>query len=290
MNDENWEHVTQLFNRVLSEATESQNAFLATACADDELRCEVESLLAAYRKADEFIETPAVTDILKLVDSNRYELSAGKRIGQYEVVRKLGDGGMGAVYLAARVDAQFEKQVAIKLIKFGFDNEFIVNRFLSERQILANLDHPNIARLIDGGTTDAGSPYLVMEYIEGRQIDKYCDDERLSVRKRLDLFRKVCAAVQYAHTNLVVHRDIKPNNILVMTDGTPKLLDFGIAKLLIPEFNTQKTGQTATAIRQSTGGQGRTRTHCRHQLQLSGKIRPGDQILGGLRRHAARTQ
>jgi tetratricopeptide (TPR) repeat protein len=155
----------------------------------------------------------------------------GVLIGRYRVVRHLGSGGMGAVYLALR-DDDFRKEVAIKLLRRGMDTEAIVNRFRTERQILAGLDHANIARLIDGGVTLDGRPYLVMDYIAGERIDQYCEQRTLPVRERLELFRKVCAAVHYAHQNLVVHRDLKCGNILVAIDGEPKLLDFGIAKLL----------------------------------------------------------
>ena len=144
---------------------------------------------------------------------------------------------MGAVYLASRADEQFLKIVALKLIKTGFDHESIIRRFRNERQILASLDHPNIARLLDGGVTTDGLPYFVMEYIEGQSIRDYCDSRRLNTLERLRLFRSVCSAAHYAHQNLIVHRDIKPGNILVTPDGTPKLLDFGIAKPLGPSAN-----------------------------------------------------
>ena len=253
MNDQRWQQAKQLFNQALVNAPDEQAAFLSGACADDDdLRREVESLLAAFYQADQFIETPAIHDVLKLVDSDQHQSVAGRRVGQYEIIRKLGDGGMGAVYLAARADDQYQKQVAIKLIKFGFDNQFIVNRFLSERQILASLDHPNIARLLDGGTAEDGTPYLVMEYIEGAPIDEYCEGRRLSISDRLKLFSAVCGAVQFAHSNLVIHRDLKPGNILVTNDGIPKLLDFGIAKLLNPGSNAQGYSETATAVRLMT--------------------------------------
>ena len=172
------------------------------------------------------------------------ESVAGRRIGPYEVVRKLGSGGMGTVYLAARADEQFEKQVAIKIVKRGMDTESILRRFVMERQILGNLRTPDIARLIDGGSTEDGLPYFVMEYIEGVQITKYCEVNRLSTNERLTLFRKVSAAVQYAHQNLVIHRDLKPANILVTKDGTPKLLDFGISKLLNTNWTDNSTDRT----------------------------------------------
>ncbi len=156
---------------------------------------------------------------------------AGRRIGPYRLERLLGRGGMGSVFLALRVD-EFEKQVAIKLLRPGLSTSEVIQRFHHERQILANLDHPNIAKLLDGGTTEDGFPYFVMEYVEGEPLDRYCHRRGLSVRERLEMFRKVCSAVHLAHQNLIVHRDLKPGNILVGVDGEPKLLDFGIAKPL----------------------------------------------------------
>src|SRR5262249_19941660 len=164
-----------------------------------------------------------------------------RRIGAYQIVEEIGHGGMGEVYRAVRADGQYTKEVAIKLVRSGFESGSLAERFRNERQILASLDHPNIARLLDGGTTKDAVPYLVMELITGVPIDQYCDDHSLSVSDRLELFRQVCAAVQYAHQRLVIHRDIKPSNILVTHDGVPKLLDFGVAKLLDPSVNTGTT-------------------------------------------------
>jgi serine/threonine protein kinase len=184
---------------------------------------------------------------LGLSEEEQAELLREPDIGPYRIIRLIGQGGMGAVYLAARADDQYQKQVAIKLVRTGMASDFVVRRFRNERQILASLDHPNIARLLDGGATPDGSPYFVMEYIEGKPINGYCDDHKLSTVERLKLFQQVCSAVHYAHQNLVIHRDIKPSNILVTTDGTPKLLDFGIAKLLNPEMPDQLVETTATA-------------------------------------------
>src|SRR6202167_3107197 len=156
----------------------------------------------------------------------------GERIGPYRVLGTLGAGGMGEVYLAERADAEFEQQVAIKVVQAGPFGRAVHSRLKIERQILAQLDHPNIAHLLDGGTLPDGTPYIVMEYVDGIAIDAYCDSNRLDIPGRLKLFQIVCAAVHYAHQNLIVHRDLKPSNILVTADGTPKLLDFGIAKLL----------------------------------------------------------
>ncbi len=178
--------------------------------------------------------------------------SEKKSIGPYQIIRKMGQGGMGAVYLGVRVDQDFKKHLAIKVIRTGMDSDEIVARFRRERQILASLDHPNIAHLIDAGTTDDGLPYFVMEYVQGRPLTEYCDSHKLTVRERLELFRSVCSAVQSAHQNLVVHRDLKPANILVTSDGKAKLLDFGIAKLLNPDIYSGELPPTATDMRVMT--------------------------------------
>ena len=164
----------------------------------------------------------------------------GKHIGQYQLVEEIGSGGMGEVYRATRADEEYQKQVAIKLIRTGQDSAHVVQRFRNERQILASFDHPNIARLLDGGTTREGLPYFVMELVEGSSIDSYCDRRRLDITARLRLFLLVCGAIQYAHQRLIVHRDLKPNNILVGEDGAPKLLDFGIAKILESGSSAEK--------------------------------------------------
>ena len=166
----------------------------------------------------------------------------GQRLGPYRIVRKLGSGGMGDVYLAERADEEYQQQVAIKMVRSGMFSRQVQGRLRMERQILATLQHPNIARLLDGGRTPDGTPYLVMEYIDGEPIDAYCDRRRLAPEERLALLRTVCAAVHYAHQNLIVHRDLKPNNILITPQGVPKLLDFGIAKLL----DTRQSAQTLT--------------------------------------------
>ena len=174
-------------------------------------------------------------------DAGSAESRIGRRIGVYQIVEEIGCGGMGEVYRAVRADGQYDKQVAIKLVRVGFDTSFVLERFRHERQILASLDHPNVAHLHDGGTTDDGAPYLVMELIEGTPIDQYCENHRLGISERLLMFNQVCSAVQYAHQRLVIHRDIKPNNILVTAEGIPKLLDFGIAKILDPSSGAETT-------------------------------------------------
>jgi serine/threonine protein kinase/tetratricopeptide (TPR) repeat protein len=252
MSTERWQKIDELFCSALGRDAQDRAGFLAEACADDEsLRKEVEALLASHQGAGNFMQGLAVEDALQLIAKESGKTLTGRRIGVYEIVKEISQGGMGAVYLAVRADKQYKKQVAIKVVRRGFDTQFIVSRFLSERQILANLDHPNIAKLLDGGTTEDGAPYLVMEYIEGLPIDEYCDTKKLPTAARLGLFRTVCSAVQYAHQNLVIHRDIKPSNILVTEDGIPKLLDFGIAKILAPEPG-QAFDETATAMRLMT--------------------------------------
>jgi serine/threonine protein kinase/Tfp pilus assembly protein PilF len=229
---ERWQQIKTVLDGALDREGSERALFLDQACrGDGELRREVESFAASETEVADFIETPVFRILLEEVEP----LAAGQRVGAYRIGREIGRGGMGAVYLAERADLEFEQRVAIKLVRRGMDTEEIVSRFRSERQILAHLDHPNIAKLFDGGTTEDGRPYFVMEYVEGQPIDEYCDGRKLPVRARLELFRQVCAAVHFAHQNLIVHRDLKPGNILVTADGAPKLLDFGIAKLLGPE-------------------------------------------------------
>ncbi len=217
---------------------------------DAALRQEVEALLAADARATSFGEQPAFVLPEDLFPEENKEQLTGRRFGVYQVIREIGRGGLGAVYLAARADDEYRKEVAIKLIRRGLDTDDILQRFRTERQILAQLDHPNIARLIDGGTTDDDLPYFVMEYVKGEPINAYCEVHSLKLGERLELFGKVCAAVTYAHQNLVVHRDLKPSNILVTPEGEPKLLDFGIAKLLTAD--DEMLTQTAPGLRAMT--------------------------------------
>jgi serine/threonine-protein kinase len=248
MEQDRWRQVEEVVQAALDCEPEQRSALLDAACTGDEaLRREVESLLAASRDSD-FTEAPAFQDAIRLL-GNKKPL-AGRHIGPYRVTRELGQGGMGEVYLAARADEAFEKQVAIKVIQRGLGTESMIQRFRAERQILASLDHPNITRLLDGGITEDGLQYLVMEYIEGEAIDQYCQKRNLGIAERLTLFLQVCAAVHYAHQNLIIHRDIKPSNILVTAEGVPRLLDFGIAKLLNP--TAQTNGATLTGARLMT--------------------------------------
>src|SRR5262245_41202766 len=229
------ETVEEIFHAALDCEPSEIDAFLDERCAGDEwLRREIGRLLDAYRAAGDFIATPVASVDASFFDDELPDRLIGQTIGHYQLEKRIGSGGMGVVYLARRADRQYEKLVAIKLIKRGMDSEAVLRHFRNERQILASFDHPNIARLLDGDTTEDGLPYFVMEYVEGVPIDEYCRREALSVTDRLQLFRQVCGAVSYAHRRAVIHRDLKPSNILVGADGVPKLLDFGIAKLLSP--------------------------------------------------------
>jgi serine/threonine protein kinase/tetratricopeptide (TPR) repeat protein len=231
MTPERWEQVKVVVQEALDRPFQERNAFLDNSCNGDQaLRDEVESLLLEEKDGTQgFLRSP----IESVVQDLQREVSwVGRRIGSYEIMEIIGEGGMGSVYRATRADDQYQKQVAIKIVKLGLNSPSAIARFRAERQILANLEHPNIALLLDGGTTENGIPYVVMELVDGRPIDEYCDAHRLSIDERLRLFRTVCLAVQYAHQHLVVHRDLKPGNILVTADGTPKLLDFGIAKII----------------------------------------------------------
>jgi non-specific serine/threonine protein kinase/serine/threonine-protein kinase len=240
MTPERWQQIKTVLASALALDADARADYLGTACSGDpELRREVDSLLESNPADGEFLDTPAVR--LRPAAAPSPPMS-GRRVGPYEVFEQLGRGGMGEVYRARRADGQYDQQVAVKLIRSEFEERHVLlQRFRTERQILATLDHPNIARLLDGGATDDDRPYLVMELIEGTNICDYCDAHRSSVTARLQLFRQVCSAVQYAHQRLIVHRDIKPTNIIVTADGTPKLLDFGIAKILAPSSNTELT-------------------------------------------------
>ena len=253
MTPERWQQIKQLFEAALKREPGQRLAYLTEACGSDTaLQREVEALISSYEDAAGLTEAQTLEAQGKQPAENRNDPMEGRRIGSYRVIREIGHGGMGAVYLAFRADDQYHKQVAIKLVRSGMDSDSILRRFRKERQILANLEHPNIARLFDGGTTEEGWPYFVMEYIDGHPIDVYCDKRRLSVAERLKLFCHVCSAVQHAHKNLVVHRDLKPSNILLTPDGDPKLLDFGIAKILHPESSLQTIESTLAASRPMT--------------------------------------
>jgi non-specific serine/threonine protein kinase/serine/threonine-protein kinase len=239
MNRERWQQVKQLLAETIAVDDAERAPFLDRACQGDaELRREVESLLSSHHEASTgFLKEPVVNISGTVTAAPARE----RRLGAYQIAEEIGHGGMGEVHRAVRADGQYTKEVAIKMVRGGFESGSLAERFRNERQILASLDHPNIARLLDGSTTEGGVPYLVMELIRGVPIDQYCDEHGLTVTERLRLFRQVCAAVQYAHQRLVIHRDIKPSNILVTEDGVPKLLDFGLAKLLDPAADAETT-------------------------------------------------
>ena len=258
MTPERWRQVEEIFQAALDLGPQERARYVSDACADDQgLKHDVETLLSQHESAGELLEDPLYGDTqLSALEAFAYEDEdplIGRRLGAYRIEREIGRGGMGAVYEAVRVDNEFVLRVAIKLVKRGMDTDFVLRRFRKERQILAALDHPNIARLLDGGTTADGLPYFVMEYIEGRPLYRFCDAHHLPIAERLKLFRSLCDAVQYAHQKQVVHRDIKPSNVLITSEGIAKLLDFGIAKLLNPALAGDITHDpTATAMRLMT--------------------------------------
>lgn len=247
MENDNWKKVKEVLDELLAIAPEDQRAYLQGANLSAETRAEIESLLAFQSEAEGLMDISAAEFSREFfaanndAGNNEEKTLSGQMIGIYRIVRELGHGGMGAVYLAERADGKFEQKVALKLLKRELNTSALRRRFEQERQILASLEHPGIARLLDAGTTDDSVPYIAMEYVEGLPIDEYCRGNKLSLDQTLDLFRKVCAAVDFAHRNLIVHRDLKPSNILVNRDGTPKLLDFGISKIVSEDLSHTAT-------------------------------------------------
>ncbi|MEO1085229.1 MAG: serine/threonine-protein kinase, partial [Acidobacteriota bacterium] len=236
MGEGSWRHVRQVFHRAVERPESERGPLLDELCGDDDdLRAEVEDLLAAEASPLPWLERPALVEAWHRLDSAEAEDQlAGAQLGPYRLEQELGRGGMGTVYLASRADGQYRQRVAVKVIRGGMGAD-AARRFRDERQILADLTHPNIAHLLDGGVTADGDPFLVMEYIDGEAIDVYCDRHRLGVRQRIELFLRVCSALRHAHRHLVVHCDLKPGNILVTPEGEPKLLDFGVARWLAAE-------------------------------------------------------
>ena len=229
MNAEKWQKIKEIFNEAIEMDTVNRISFVDSASnEDEEIRSEVKKLLAEDIK-DETLFDPFVAPITVVTTTN----PLGKTIGKYRILKEIGEGGMGSVYLAERDD--LGNKVALKIVKKGMDTTDLLRRFQTEQKILANLEHPNIAHLLDNGTTDDGLPYYVMEYVEGETLLKFAVENQLSTKERLEIFRKICSAIQFAHNRLVVHRDLKPSNILITNDLEPKLLDFGIAKVLTPE-------------------------------------------------------
>ncbi len=250
MTPETWEKIKDVLATALDMAPEKRAQYLDQCCAGDTgLRRHVELLLQREQEVDpSFLNETSLAESAAAVLAQEDNPWIGRRVGAYRILEQIGAGGMGEVYRAIRADDQYRQEVALKVIRAGQDSASVTTRFKNERQILASLEHPNIARLLDGGTAEDGTPYLVMELIEGQPITEYCDSRRLSIPDRLKLFMQVCAAVQYAHQRLIIHRDIKPGNILVTADSTPKLLDFGIAKVLGTDLESQRNA-TLTAFR-----------------------------------------
>jgi serine/threonine protein kinase/tetratricopeptide (TPR) repeat protein len=259
MTPERWHQIEEIFHEALELRDAERSDFInERAAGDTELVGEVEKLLSQFDEASSFIEQPLYESskdrVLSalLEDDGDGDPMIGKRLGSYRIEREIGRGGMGAVYEAMRADGEFHLRVAVKIVKRGMDTDLILQRFRRERQILALLNHPNIAFFLGGGSTDNGLPYFVMEYIEGKPLYRYCDENQLAVEDRLKIFRQVCSAVDAAHQIKIVHRDLKPSNILVKDTGEPKLLDFGIAKVLDPLIMEMEIDPTATQMRLMT--------------------------------------
>jgi serine/threonine protein kinase len=268
VNAERWRIATGIFHAALERPADQRPSFLAEACREDQsLRANVEALLAGDERAD-IAGDPLAVDparelfldvpVLDAASQTRSDSEAapatpmeGRHFGAYRILHEIGSGGMGSVYLADRADEAFHKRVAIKIVRPGFADAEITGRFRQEREVLAALDHPTIARLIDGGSEE-GVPYFVMDYADGQPIDIWCDEHKADVTRRLELFRAVCSGVQHAHDHLVLHRDLKPANIFVTADGGVKLLDFGIAKLLARDAVFGTYTHTVTAMRVMT--------------------------------------
>jgi serine/threonine-protein kinase len=249
---ERWSELSAILDAALELGPEERARYLEQACGGDSgLRRQVEDLLAAEAAAGSFLAVPAADrmaalagEIAEGVEGSSPAAAQGRVVGAYRLVGELGEGGMGSVYLAERADGQYQQEVAIKFLRQGLYSEESRRRFLQERQILARLEHPAIARLLDGGVTEEGTPFFVMERVEGSPITTYCREKRLGIPERLGVFLQICEAVEVAHRNLIVHRDLKPSNILVDAAGRVRLLDFGIAKIL-----TEGEGAEATRWR-----------------------------------------
>jgi eukaryotic-like serine/threonine-protein kinase len=246
MPHENWERIQEIFLQAADVHPSERAAFLDRMCGVDiETRMEVESLLRADTTGESELCAAIESEVASMLDES---WAVDTRLGSYRLLKEIGRGGMGTVYLAERADGQFRKQVAVKMVRPGMDTEFILARFRRERQVLGRLDHPNIGRLLDGGTATNGAPYFVMEYIDGDWITRHCESKGLGVEQRLRMFLRVCSAVHYAHLQFVVHRDLKPGNILVDSKGEPKLLDFGICKLLYRAVDGEDNGNGTSTI------------------------------------------
>jgi len=233
MQERQWQQIKEIFTAALEQPVAMRAQFLAETCGDDEaLRGEVDSLLAAQEEPKNLLEQHAIDLASQLqTDGDKYH---GKRFGAYRILREIGRGGMGSVFLAERADGAFQQQVALKIIRRSFADRELEKHFRRERQILASLNHPNIAKLIDGGVSDTGELFLAMEFVAGEPLVEFAENNQLAIDDRLRLFLKICHAVSFAHQSLIIHRDLKPSNILVTEDGAPHLLDFGLAKLAEP--------------------------------------------------------
>jgi serine/threonine protein kinase len=252
MTPEEWHKIKQVLQAVLELDPSDRRIYLDGVCANQEVnRTEIEELVSSYEQDGAFLELPIDLAAMDLIQEVAVAPWTGRRLGPYQIIEKIGEGGMGTVLRATRVDGLYDKEVAIKVIRHGLDTSFFVARFRNESRILGGLEHPNIARLLDGGVTKEDLPYVVLEHVAGVPIDEYCDQHGLTTDDRLKLFRTVCSAVQYAHQNLIVHRDLKPGNILVTKEGAPKLLDFGIAKILDPQ-QEETADRTLTMLRMMT--------------------------------------
>jgi tetratricopeptide (TPR) repeat protein len=240
MNAGRWQQVKAILDQALQVHSNEREQFVADLCAGDSaLSSEVKELLDFSERADDLLPENGLEKVISWDAGRTYDLPA--RAGPYRILREIGRGGMGVVCLAKRDDGEYQLFVALKLIRNGVHGAKFAKLFWRERQILAQLDHPNIARLLDGGTTDAGQPYYAMEFVDGEPLDKYCHQHSLSLREKLELFIAICSAVSYAHRNLIIHRDLKPGNVLVTREGAPKLLDFGVAKILADEAQKEAT-------------------------------------------------
>ena len=250
MTPERFRQVRNLFEAALEKEPAARLAFLREAAnCDEDLQQEVLRMLDAHAQKVTFIDGTLTTPIELRTDPLRME---GRNLRHWEILSEIGRGGMGTVYLGQRADGVYEQCVAIKVVTPASGSEEVVRRFAQERSILAALEHPNIARIYDGGTTEEGWPYFVMEYVNGKPIDLWCDEHRLNTSERIRLLQTVCAAVHYAHHHSVIHRDLKPGNVFVTEDGTVKLLDFGIAKLIRTEVDEKTALATRTGVRMMT--------------------------------------
>jgi eukaryotic-like serine/threonine-protein kinase len=231
MDKSTWTKVKTIFYEAVNLPEKERPDYIDSVCNDPEIKKEIISLLIANDTADDFMDTPALSKEI-IIENDSFFI--GKIFGRYKLEKLIAQGGMGLVYLGLR-DDEIKQRAAVKIINPGYASGTVLKRFQNERQTLANLNHPNISRLLDGGITEDGIQFLIMEFIDGFPVDEYCDKNKLNIKERLNLFLKIASIVQYAHHNLIIHRDLKPSNILVTPEGEPKLLDFGIAKILDTE-------------------------------------------------------